>query len=119
MIGLSGTYAINAVDICPESSKWVDGDAIGIDGNGHPIYAALREFEFNWGYMNMADYAIIQSARNLVGSTGTITVDLPDLSQSDFRFTRYSGTIIHEPQVGEYFLDHLSNVRVLISNIRA
>jgi hypothetical protein len=117
--GLSGTYAINAVDICPETARWVDRDVIGQDGNGHPIYPSIREFEFNWGHMSMTDYSVIHSARQLVGSTGTVTVDLPDLTQSDFRFTRYSGTIIHEPQVGEYFTDHLSNVRLLVSNIRA
>lgn len=117
--GLSGTYAINAIDICPESANWVDRPSIGVDGNGHPIYPALREFEFSWGLMSMVDYNILYSARQAVGSTGTLTVDLPDLTQSTFRFTRYSGTIIHEPSVGAYFVDHVSDVRLLVSNIRA
>lgn len=117
--GLSGTYAINAVDICPESARWNDRNILGVDGNGHPIYPSLREFEFGWGFLSMADYNVLQSARNLVGSTGTITVDLPDLSTSDFRFTRYSGTIVHEPSVGAYFVDHVSDVRLIISKIRA
>lgn len=118
MIGLSGTYAINATDICPEEARWNDRNVLGVDGNGHPIYPSTREFEFSWGFMSMADYSIIQSARNLVDSTGTVTVDLPDLSASDFRFTRYSGTIIHEPTVGAFFTDHLSDVRLLITKIR-
>lgn len=117
--GLSGTYAVNTTDICPESAHWTDRDVLGIDGNGHPIYPSLRTFEFSWGFMSMADYGVLQSARNLVGSTGTVTADLPDLSASDFRFTRYSGTIIHEPTVGAYFVDYVSDVRLLISNIRA
>lgn len=117
--GLSGTYAINAVDICPEGARWNDRDAIGIDGDGHPIYPTFREFEFNWGLLSMADYNVLYSARNLVGSTGTVTVDLPDLTKNDFRFTRYSGTIIHEPSVGAYFVDHVSDVRVLVTKIRA
>lgn len=116
--GLSGTYAINAVDICPETAKWSDIDSIGVDGNGQPIYPSMREFEFSWGLLSMSDYSTLYSARNLVGSTGTITVDLPDLSQSDFRFRRFSGCIVYEPQVGEYFLDHVSDVRLLVTNIR-
>lgn len=118
MVGLSGTYAINAVDICPESAQWRDRDTLGVDGNGHPIYSSVREFEFSWGFMSMADYSVLYSARQLVGSTGTVTVDLPDLSQGDFRYRRFSGTIIHEPSVGAYFVDHLSDVRVLVTNIR-
>jgi hypothetical protein len=119
MIGLSGTYAVNAIDICPEGAQWADRPVIGTDGNGHPIYSSLREFEFSWGLMSMSDFSVLYSARQLVGSTGTVTVDLPDLSASDFRFTRYSGTIVHEPSVGQFFVDHVSDVRLLISNIRA
>lgn len=116
--GLSGTYSINTVDICPESAHWMDRDVLGTDGNGHPIYPALREFEFTWGFLSMADYNVLYSARALVDSTGTVTVDLPDLSAGDFRFTRYSGTIVHEPTVGQFFVDYVSDVRLLITNIR-
>lgn len=118
MIGLSGTYAVNAVDICPEGAQWIERATLGTDGNGHPIYSSVKEFEFTWGFMSMSDYNALYSARQLVGSTGTVTVDLPDLSQADFRFKRYSGTVIHEPSVGQFFTDHLSDVRLLISNIR-
>lgn len=118
MIGLSGTYAINAVDICPEQARWNDLDVIGTDGNGQPIYPSVREFEFSWGFMPMSDYSTLYNARQLVGSTGTVTADLPDLSQGDFRYRRFSGCIIHEPSVGAYFVDHVSDVRLIISNIR-
>ena len=116
--GLSGTYAINAVNVCPEAAHWVSASALGADGNGQPIYPSVREFEFSWGLMSMSDFSVLYQARQLVNSTGTVTVDLPDLSASDFRFRRYSGTVVHEPSVGDFFTDSISDVRLLITNIR-
>lgn len=116
--GLTGSYAINAIDICPESAHWVPRPALGIDGNGHSIYPAMKDMELSWGFMSMADFNILYSAYLLVSNTGTITADLPDLSASDFRFTRYSGTIIHEPSTGEFFEGYVTDVRLLITNIR-
>lgn len=117
-VGLSGSYAINAVDICPEDSRWLPRPALGIDGNGHSIYPAVRDVELTWSLVSMADFNVIYQAYQLVGNTGTITADLPDLSASDFRFKRYSGTIIHEPEVGTFFEGYASDVRLLITNIR-
>lgn len=117
-IGLSGSYAINAVDICPESARWLPRPAIGIDGNGHSIYPSVRDMELNWGMIPMSDFNVLYQAYQLVGNTGTVTADLPDMSASDFRFRRYSGTIIHEPETGEFFEGYVTDVRLLITNIR-
>lgn len=116
--GLSGTYAVNAVNICPENGHWIPKPAIGIDGNGHSIYPAFKDFELSWGFISMSDFSTLYDAYLLVSNTGTITVDLPDITASDFRFTRYSGCIVHEPQVGEYFEGYVTDVRLLITSIR-
>lgn len=116
--GLSGTYAINTNDLCPETARWIPKSPLGIDGNGHPIYSAVKEFEMTWGLISMSDFNTLYQSYVLVSNTGTITADLPEWGASDFRFRRYSGTIIHEPETGEFFTNHVSNVRLLITNIR-
>lgn len=116
--GLSGTYAINAVDICPEEGRWIPKNALGIDGGGHSVYPAKKDFEMAWSLISMADFNILYQAYLLVSNTGTVTVDLPDITASDFRFTRYSGCIIHEPSTGAAFEGYLTDVRLLVTNIR-
>lgn len=116
--GLTGSYAVNAVDICPENGQWIPKPALGIDGNGHSVYPAMKDFEMSWGFISMSDFNTLYNAYLLVSNTGTITVDLPDITASDFRFRRFSGAILHEPQTSQYFEGYMTDVRLLITNIR-
>ena len=47
---ISGTELI----IQPTTGQWLPREAVGIDGNGHPVYPATREFELNWQLENPA-----------------------------------------------------------------
>lgn len=118
MTGLSGTYAVNATDICPENGRWMPKPALGIDGNGHSIYPAIKDFEMSWGLVSLSEFNVIYQAYLSVSNTGTIAVDLPEWGASDFRFRRYSGAILHEPSTGEYFEGYVTDVRLLVTNIR-
>ena len=57
MVGLSGTFAINGTNFLlpPTESGWVGRNDFGIDGGGHPIYPAMREFEISWGLAHPTD----------------------------------------------------------------
>lgn len=118
--GLSGTYALNGVDLFlpPTTGKWLTKDALGLDGFGHPILPAIKNFELSWQLISISDFNQLYTSFLSVSNTGTIAVDLPQFSAADYRFNRYSGCIVQEPEVGEYFNEYLSNVRLLITNIR-
>lgn len=118
--GLSGSYAINGTNLLlqPEEHKWSPRDALGIDGNSHPIYPAIRNYEMSWGLMDMASFQQLVAFYNQVQNTGTCTVDLPQWGASDFRFYSYSGCTISEPEIGGFFTEHVSSVRLVIMNVR-
>lgn len=119
--GLSGTYAFNGVDLQlePTEGRWIERPALGMDGNGHPIYPRTRSFELSWQLISPADLNQIRTSYDSVSNTGTIAVDLPQWNAADYRFARYSGAILSEPTVGAYFNEYVSDIRLLITNITA
>lgn len=121
MIGASGTYAINGTDFTlkPTTAKWVDRDNLGMDGNGRPIYPAVRSFEMNWQLIDADSLVQLIGFFNSVQNTGTVTVDLPKWGTAPHQFERYSGCTLSEPMVNEFFEDNTQNVRMLIYGIVA
>jgi hypothetical protein len=121
MIGASGTYAVDNVDLQtrPTSGKWVQRKEHGIDGNGHSIYSSVRNFEIKWNLMHPDDWATIINAYNTVQNTGTLSWDLPHYGSPILNnFKTYSGTVITEPEQGEYFQGWVTDVSLLIYNVR-
>lgn len=120
MIGLSGSFAFNGTNLSlqPTTNKWVDRAILGYDGQGHPIYSAIREHELTWQLINASDLAQIIGFYNVVQNTGTCSVDLPAWGNSQYLFTTYSGCTLQEPTVSENFVEHTTDVKLLILNIR-
>jgi len=118
--GTSGTYAFNGVDFLlqPSSGRWIQRAELGIDGLGHPIYPAVREFEISWDLISANDLYQINNIFNQVSNTGTIVVDLPKYGDTQYNFFSYSGCTLSEPQYDTYFMGHVQNVRLLVMNIR-
>lgn len=118
--GYSGSYGINGVafSLPPTTGQWEAKDAIGVDGNGHPIYSAYGEFTLNWGLMPTSDFKQLNDLYISVSNTGTAVVELPRWGDVDYLYYAYSGTIVSRPTVGEYFSEHVSEVRLTISRIR-
>lgn len=118
--GVSGSYAIQGTDLSlqPTTGRWIDRPPKGFDGNGHPVYPGVREFELTWQLISMADIEQIQNFFNTVSSTGTVAVDLPQFNASPYQFYRYSGTTLGEPTLGEFFEKHETTVTMLIYGIR-
>lgn len=117
--GLSGTYAVNGIDLLlkPTSGKWVERTQYGMDGGAHPVYAQNRSFELTWQLISPSDAQQIINFYNLVSNTGTVTACLPQWGAADFRFVNYSGTTLEEPRVGEYFMGFIQEVSLLVVNV--
>ena len=118
--GFSGTFAINNVNFIlrPTKASWSKRDELGFDGNGHPIYPAVREFEISWNLMHPTDAQQIINAYNAVQNTGTVAFDLPEYANGDYVFKSYSGCTISEPEFGEYFQGYINDGKLTIHNVR-
>lgn len=118
--GASGTYAINGSNLLlqPSTGRWVQRDSFGMDGAGHEIYPAVRDFELQWDLIDVGDLQQINNDYNAVGSTGTIVADLPKYGDSQYNFYSYSGCTLSEPQYDAYFERYVQSVRLVIHNVR-
>ena len=114
------TYIINGTTLAlqPTSGAWKDRDSLGVDGNGHSVYSAAREFEMRWGFMSMSEFKEIHDLYNAIGNTGTAVVSLPTYAGASWGFTEYSGTVLREPEAGQYFEQYVSDVTLLVVKIR-
>lgn len=118
MQGYSGTYAVGGTDIPqPTTHQWANPTPLGFDGNGRPIYPAIKEYELGWNLLSATDLETLIQHSEYSLLTGTVVVDLPRWGD-DFIFQSYSGTYIQRPSVGTYFTDHVNDVRLIVSNIR-
>lgn len=114
------TYKINSTSLTaqPETGQWIDREELGRDGNGRPIYPAPREFEMRWGFISMSDWSQLRTFFQSVGSTGTVSVDLPQYGSSSWAFRTYSGCILNEPTTGRFFEEYVSDVRLIVTKIQ-
>lgn len=102
----------------PSTMKWVQRPSLGDDGNGHPIYPAPREAELSWDIIDATSYSQLQGFYDAAGSTGTISITLPQYGSSTYQDHDYSGCVIQEPSYEEYFEQHYTGVKLLIVKIR-
>lgn len=117
--GYSGSFAVNGVNFLlpPTTGRWIPRDTLGLDGNNRPIYPALREFELHFDLMAVSDLQQLINSQ-LATVTGTTVVDLPKWGANDYLFYSYSGTMFQEPETGVYFAGYVSDVTLIIRNIR-
>jgi len=113
----------------PTSGQWIPRGSLGIDGNGHAVYPALREFEMLWDLVDWDVAHQIQDFYDTVSNTGTVSVHLPphlptgtsfdangDITTNYFR--EYSGCVLREPEFGPYFQYNRQDVKLLIVRIK-
>lgn len=114
------TYKINGTSITlqPSTGKWADREQIGVDGNGRAIYSAFRDFELTWELISVSDYQQLKNFFDTIGSTGTVVATLPQYGASSYADYDYTGCVLRDPQVGEYFETYISNVKMLIVHVR-
>lgn len=112
-------YRINGTDLLiePTSGRWLPREQFGLDGNGHPIYSATRQYEINFGLLTPAQQHQLQNFFEEVITTGTAAVELPEYGANTYTFQVYSGCVLREPEQGRYYTEHIPEVRLLITNI--
>lgn len=113
------TYKINNTTLLiePTSGRWLPREMFGLDGNGHPIYSSLRQFEINFGLLSPAQQNQLQGFYDSVITTGTAVVDLPEYGANTYTFKSYSGCVLREPEQNQYFVENIAEVVLLITNI--
>jgi hypothetical protein len=116
---MSVSYGVNGVEFLlqPESGRWDAKNDLGFDGNGHPIYPAVGEFTLSWGLVSPAEFEQMNNFY-ISSSTGTVVTDLPKWGGTPYQFYSYSGTIVQRPEVGEYFMGYMKDVKLVVSRIR-
>jgi hypothetical protein len=116
----TGTYAINGTPLSlqPTSGRWLAQDEIGITGDGHSIYPALREFELRWQLEGPSDHSQLVNFFNAIQITGTMVVDLPKYGASSYFFFSYSGCVVQQPELGQYYEQYINDVVLVVRNIQ-
>lgn len=117
----TGTYyQINGVDLTmqPTTGRWIPRQSLGIDGNGHAIYPGVREFEMTFILESPADYNQVWTYYNACGNTGTVVVSLPQFGAATYTFYDYTGCVLREPEINQYFSTYHTQATLLITNIK-
>ena len=115
------TYKINGTELTlqPTNGKWLPKVLMGVDGNGHPIYSAMRDFQLTWQLISPADFNQILLFFNAVITTGSAVAELPKFNSSTYTFYAYTGCVLQEPELAEFFNEYLTNATMVITGIRA
>lgn len=118
---MANAYRLNGTlfTLQPTSGKWLPRVMLGTDGNGHPIYSALRDFQLNWNLISPSDYNQLLNFYLAVGTTGSAVANLPQYNSASYTFYSYSGCAVQEPEINEYWSEHIVNATMIISGIRA
>lgn len=120
MQGYSGSYALNGTNLTlqPSSGMWDAKEIVGYDGSGRPIYPAVAEFTLSWDLVPTSDLKQLIDFYDYVSNTGSVVADLPKWGDNDYMFYSYSGTFPNRPTVGAYFVGYVTDVKMVINNIR-
>jgi len=103
--------------IQPTSGKWMRRGVVGISGDGHAIYPAVRQFEMKWQVESASGYNQLMNFFDAIDPTGTVSIDLPRYAYSEYEFRTYSGCVLREPESGMYFSEKHTTVLLLVTNI--
>jgi hypothetical protein len=119
---MSGYYINNTLlAMQPTTGRWIPRATLGIDGAGHPIYPAVREFEMKFNLQDPSDAGQLENFFLSIQNTGTVVVTLPHfpLNSSDtYHFFAYTGCVLQEPEWSTYFTEHYTDCTLLITGIR-
>lgn len=114
------TFKVNGTSLTlqPSEHNWVARESYGIDGGGHDVYPAVRQYEMRWDLMPAEDFNQLVNFYNSVSVTGTCVVDLPKWNDATYQFYSYSGCVLQEPQLTGFFEEHQVSASMMVVNIR-
>lgn len=113
-IKINGT----TLNLQPTSHGWIPKALLGKGGAGHPFYSPVQEYEMVWELDPPSDVNEVVGLINSIGVTGTAVVELPQYGAASYTFFAYSGCILNNLEVANYFEEHTTSVRLVVSNIR-
>lgn len=115
------TVKINGTTLTaqPTSITWVQKEPKYRNGLGAPIYAAFKDVELRWDYINSAAFQQLSTLAGSNGITGTSTLTVPKFVNATYVDYTYSGCIVNAPTVGELFEEHYSGVTMIVTKVRA
>lgn len=105
MIMFNGTGLM----INPTTAQWLDPDQIGVSGDGHAIYPALKEFRLSFNLVSQGEWFELYSYFKRVSFTGTLVCSLPDFESNTFAYRNFSGCILRYPSMNQYFNEEWLN----------
>jgi hypothetical protein len=120
MTTVQNAFKINGSSIShqPTDHRWVNRNEIGITGDGHAVYPAIREYELTWDFLTPTEFNEIYTHFLSIGTTGSVAVELPRYANSSYSFYAYSGCILREPTFDAYHENYYTNVKLLIARIQ-
>lgn len=113
-------HKLNGTQIDPAEFRYLPRKPLDVQGDGRPLYPAVRSAEWKWNITTYAEWAYLQVQFDKTKSSGANVVQIPafptGISQ-DYSFTEYSGVYVSEPISGTQFADHPTEIILVISNI--
>lgn len=114
-----GVYNFNGVDLLlqPSSAGWKDRKILGYDGYNIPIYEPTYSFGISWDVQRPEEFYQLWSFWKATSAAGSISVWIPAKRASTYTFALYTGCVVDEPTMKEYFAKHLLKVEMMIRSI--
>jgi hypothetical protein len=114
------TIKVSGVELLlqPTKHRWVPQKDLDTDGDNRPTYPRVREYELAWQLMSTAEFQQVYDIWRAT-TTGTVVTELPQLGATDYQYYPYSGTTWEQPETDPYFEGYITNVKVIVRNVRA
>jgi len=117
----TGTYSFNGTDLIdqPSTGKWLPRKSLGYDGQGHPIYPSVYDFEMDWDIISPAGFQQLENFY-LNSMTGTVVANLPKYGINDYVLIGYSGCTLDEVSVDTYYAGegYLMKTKLLVHKVQ-
>lgn len=118
---MTDNVKINGNTYCPTSVHWMPRQVLDVQGDARPLYGPVRSVELRWELTSYEEWASLQRLYDDVQSSGTATVMLPGFPTSTgsaLAYSEYSGCVLGEPQIGQFFAEsYPTSVVLVVANI--
>lgn len=112
-------YEINgqALLLCPEKTRWLDHQSIGLDGSNRNTYGPRSSFEIAWGPMSSEQFSQICNFAEAVSVSGTVDIVLPSRCAELWTGIHYDAKL-DKPTSAGYWNTYHMDVKMLVRDIQ-
>lgn len=114
----TGTYLVfgQTLPIEPTDGGWIPQRQLGRTGAGFETLSPVFSFEITWGLLKKSEFSELMSI--YYSTSGSfVPCSLPEFDSATYEFYGYTGCVVNKPTFGKYFVETVTNVRLLITNI--